>query len=261
LLPQWGGNLALTNEIHGFEKKAADLREAIRSQLWNSKTGYYSYVQDENGQLFDQMEGLGESLVLLAPEFESDKSRIDSIFANTYRSDKGITCLWPPFGHKGSKFYEEYHDGHVWPFVQGYWAMAAARHGKVDVFAEEMKNLVKLSQIQNTFAEYYNLDGGFEPDHSQQLWSDAGFLSMVYQGLFGMVFEPSLLRFSPVKPHDMTQVIYLKNVMYRGMKLDLYVEGSGSQIKSFKLDSKAQKDPIVKGDIVGSHTIEIILAD
>eukprot|EP00746_Dinoflagellata_sp_MGD_P081881 gnl/MRDRNA2_/MRDRNA2_32532_c0_seq1.p1 gnl/MRDRNA2_/MRDRNA2_32532_c0~~gnl/MRDRNA2_/MRDRNA2_32532_c0_seq1.p1 ORF type:complete len:518 (+),score=74.42 gnl/MRDRNA2_/MRDRNA2_32532_c0_seq1:115-1668(+) len=250
-------------EIHMFEEKAADLRQAIRSQFWNSEKGYYAYVQDENGQLFDQMEGLGESLALLAPEFESNKSRIDSIFANTYRSDKGIPCLWPPHGHTGADIYDHYHDARIWPFVQGYWALAAARHGKVDVFAEELTNLVKLSQLQNTFAEYYNMDGSFMANHVRQLWSDAGFLSMVYQGLFGMVFEPNALRFSPIKPHGMEQMISLKNVKYQGIKLDLYVEGSGARIQSFKLDGKDQIDPIVNARMLsseGSHSIEIRLA-
>jgi len=258
------------DEIQEFEKKAAKLRDAIRSEFWLSDKGYYSYFQDENGQPVEQMEGLGESLTLLAPQFESDADRIDSIFAKTFRSSMGIPCLWPPFGSAANSadFTEEYHNGRVWPFVQGYWAMAAARHGRVDVFNEEMDKLVQLSKLQNTFAEYYNPDGSFADGHARQLWSDAGFLSMVYHGLFGIVLEPNSMRFSPVKPHGMMQTIFLKNVKYRGTKLDVYVTGTGSKIKSFKVDGKVQADPVIEAasktasthhPMRGSHTVEIIL--
>ena len=79
----------------------------------------------------------------------------------------GIPSLWPQFTYTNDNECSSkliacyYHNGRLWPFVMGYWGMAAARHGQVDVFAEEMQNLVWLSQRNHTFAEFYELDGTF----------------------------------------------------------------------------------------------------
>ena len=58
------------SEIRELNQKAQELRDKIRSSLWSSDQGYYSYFEDENNEIVPQMEGLGESLVLLDPDFE-----------------------------------------------------------------------------------------------------------------------------------------------------------------------------------------------
>eukprot|EP00747_Dinoflagellata_sp_TGD_P028987 gnl/TRDRNA2_/TRDRNA2_133618_c1_seq1.p1 gnl/TRDRNA2_/TRDRNA2_133618_c1~~gnl/TRDRNA2_/TRDRNA2_133618_c1_seq1.p1 ORF type:complete len:321 (-),score=28.68 gnl/TRDRNA2_/TRDRNA2_133618_c1_seq1:199-1161(-) len=254
----------VSTEIEHFEQKAAELRNAIRSRFWLPKQGYYAYFEDEHGVLVTHMEALGEALVLLAPGFESDAARIDSMFDNIYRSERGIPCLWPRFrkDSQNGAVAEHYHNGRVWPFVQGYWALAAARHGKVDIFMDEMSKLVASSQIKSTFAEYYEMDGTFAVGHGRQLWSGAGFLGMVHQGLFGMSFHPHFIQFSPVKPrHPFANTISLKNVSYRDMMLDIFVTGWGSRVVSFQLDGVYQpaEKSQVPSHLTGSHVIKITL--
>lgn len=97
-------------EIKMLEDKAGTLRKQIRSQMWLKDRGYYSYVMDENDELMEQMEGLGESLALL-DGFETDPFRIQSIFNNTYRTPRGLPCLWPRFNNTIRDKFDSYHNG------------------------------------------------------------------------------------------------------------------------------------------------------
>jgi len=254
---------APVDEIQELGTKAELLRDAIRSRLWNPETGYYSYFEDENEELTEQMEGLGESLALLAPEFETNSARIESIFANTYRSDLGIPCLWPRFSRENNKggIANYYHNGRIWPFVQGYWAKAASRHRKVDIFNEEFHNLLQLAQMNSTFAEFYELSGTFPSIRRRQLWSSSGYLSMVHHGLFGMEFLPNGIRFNPIKPSNtFSNTISLSNFHYRSMILNIKVSGVGKEIKEFFVNGILQ-DPFLTADLRGAHEIKINLKD
>jgi len=85
------------NQIHTYESKATSLGLAIRTRLWMEDEGYYAYFEDVNETLSRRMEGLGESLLLLAPELEVNQTRIGRIFNNTHRTERGLPCLWPRF--------------------------------------------------------------------------------------------------------------------------------------------------------------------
>lgn len=256
------------DEIQALETKAEQLRERIRSRLWSHEHGYYSYFEDENEALLPQMEGLGEALALLGTDFEHDAGRVQSIFDNTYRTERGIPSLWPRFVYPKDSMCESdsiecyYHNGRIWPFVTGYFGLAAARHGQVQTFVHELDNLVWLSQQKNTFAEFYETDGTFPKKRSRQLWSDTGFLNLVYHGLFGLTFSPQGVEFRPVKPPSIfAETISLRGVHYRNMILDIYVSGSGSNIASVKLDGHRLHMAYVPGNVKGRHSIVIVLGD
>ncbi len=247
-------------EVKLLNSKADHLRHTIRTRLWLPSQGSYSYFEDQNQKPVDRMEGLGQALVLLAPEFETDDDRINRIFKSTYRDKHGIPCLWPRWDIKKRDIFSTYHNGRIWPFVQGYWALAASRHKQTDVFAEELNGLLWLSQRKNTFAEYYDFDGKFPDIRRRQLWSSAGYISMIYHGLFGMILEPDHIRFAPVKPKTpFAETITIENVKYRNMDIAIKISGSGTQIQQFKLDGIAQSNPVIPASLKGPHKIEITL--
>jgi hypothetical protein len=278
----WGlgiGSILNPEIIVDLEFRAESLREEIRNRFWLDDEGFYSYLEDENFELLPQMEGLGEALVLLSDAFEDSSSmsgakRIQSILSNTFVHELGIPSLWPQFdlGSKAEEIYdynhisERYHNGRIWPFVQGYWAIAAARHGRTDVFARELLALIRLSNIKDTFAEFYELDGSFPGKRRRQLWSATGFLGMIYQGMFGMVFGVDGIAFRPVKPtleeHDLGlgETISLTRVKYRTMILDIHISGNGNDIDSFKLNGVLKDDPFLPVGPAGEYVIEIELA-
>ena len=96
--------------------------------------------------------------------------------------------------------------------------------------------------------------------------SDAGYLGMVYKGLFGLNFQTSFLEFAPNKVEGqngvlkMDETISLLNVKYRRATLDIYVTGFGSNVTSFKLNGKIQKHPKMDAYVSGRQLIEIEVA-
>lgn len=262
-----GRSSALTEEvIQDLDKKGKELKEAIRSKFWMEDKGYYAYVLDENNDFIPQMEGLGESLVLLSDDFEDSAQRVQSILNNSHSTDLGFPCLWPRFNHGDvpkSKIYvfERYHNGRIWPFVVGYFAVAAARHDRMDILAKQILQMMELSEAQNTFAEFYEDDKSFPDDKNRQLWSDTGFLSMIYHGIFGMTFLVEGIAFSPSIPYPETflkteDTISLLNVNYRKAILDIHVKGKGNHVTSFKINGM-ETEPMLKASSVGKYVIEI----
>ena len=211
--------------------------------------------------LVDTTEGLGTSLALL--EFDDDTERNDMMLTSTYITDYGITCLWPPFEYSADfmewRIPRHYHNGRLWPFVQGYWAMAVAQHRRVDLFSNTLHGLTMLSQKGNTFAEFYNLTGTFPEERRSQLWSATGYLSMIYHGVFGIRLELDGIRFNPMKSEKVFQapVIHLNNIRYRGMILNIHLHGHGTTVQSFALNDEEQSEPFVASDMTGIYNVDI----
>ena len=139
--------------------------------------------------------------------------------------------------------------------------MAAAQHKQVDLFSHELKGLTALSQKGNTFAEFYQLNGTFPEERRSQLWSATGYISMIYHGVFGIRLELDGIRFSPMKPADLfeAQTIYLNNIHYRGMILNIHLHGVGTTITSFELNHKKQLKPFIQSDQRGYFDVDINL--
>lgn len=287
MIKKGDNSIKIDSEVRGLlndqtladlELGAESLRVEIKKRFWLDEEGYYSYLEDEDYQQIEQMEGLGASLLLLSDNFEDPASatgsmRIQSVLNNTFVHELGIPCLWPQFDlgpediYDYKKISERYHNGRIWPFVQGYWAIAAARHGRTDVFARELIALTRLSEIRDTFSEFYELDGSFPMIRRRQLWSATGFLGMIYQGLFGMEFRVDGIVFRPVKPtledHDLGlgETISLTNVKYREMILDLHISGKGNKVVSFRVNGIDNEIAFLPVESVGKQVIEIVLSE
>ena len=235
------------------------MKEAINTRLWLPEKGYYAYFLDETGALNPRMEGLGEAFAILTGVADAKRAR--QILRSTPTTAWGFPCLWPQFDEWRDykrDFAHYYHNGMIWPFVEGYWAWAASELGDAQVFGRELDALVKLSEKNDTFMELYRPEDG-KPDGSpRQLWSASGFLSMVYHGLFGMAFEEDGVRFAPVVPARF-QELTLSNVKYRDAQLRIVVKGAGTRVRQFKLDGKTQRKPFFPASSKGPHEIEILM--
>jgi hypothetical protein len=247
----------LGEDVHPLRQKAARLKDAINHHFWLPEKGYYAYFMDENGALNPRMEGLGEAFAILTKV--ASPARAKEILARTPTTPWGFPCLWPQFDEWKSyktDFAHYYHNGMIWPFVQGYWAWAASSAKDAQTFGRELDALIKLSKKNDTFMELYHPEDG-KPDGSpRQLWSASGFLSMIYHGLFGMNFEPEGIRFEPVVPAAYSQ-LSLSSVRYREAGLQITIKGSGTKIREFKLDGQKQRKPFFAGSSRGEHQIEI----
>jgi glycogen debranching enzyme len=249
----------LGEDVQPLRQKAARLKDAINSQFWLPEKGYYAYYVDADGKLDDRMEGLGEAFAILTGVADAGRAR--QILASTPTTSWGFPCLWPQYEEWRSyktDFAHYYHNGMIWPFVQGYWAWAASESKDVKVFGRELDALVKLSEKNETFMELYRPEDGRPDGSPRQLWSASGFLSMIYHGLFGIHFEQAGLRFAPVVPERFQQVS-LANFKYRGATLQIVVRGHGTKIGKFLLDGRQEQRPVFAAGSRGNHQVEILM--
>jgi GH15 family glucan-1,4-alpha-glucosidase len=241
-----------------FETRAQRLKQAINERLWLEKEGYYAYYEDAEGHTSTRMEGLGEALAILWGV--ADEGRAESILRNTPTTAHGLPCLWPR--HTAWRLYlrrpEYYHNGMVWPFVQGYWAWAAASRGDVSRLDTELEKMTGLAGHAETFHEFYRPENGRADGSPCQLWSAAGYLAAVHRGLFGISAGLDEIHFRPVVPERFPRLT-LHDYTHRHMTLEISLSGTGTRIESVTLDGEPRIDHSIPATLTGRHRVAITL--
>lgn len=248
------------------------VRDAVNRHLWLPEKGRYAYFTDPTGRCEEYMEGLGHAFAILFGIASPEQAR--TVLNNQYVTSYGIPCVWPVYpwfaGLDGMSFGR--HNGTIWPFIQGFWASAAAMHGRSDLFHKELTTLAEMADRHREFKEIYHPItgepyGGLQVDRGKvrlwasephQTWSATGYLRMIYHELFGMRFEPERLRFQPFVPPRF-QTLRLTGIEYRDMTLDVLIRNSGTHIASFTLDDRPH-EPVIPAALEGQHRIVIDLA-
>ena len=249
--------------------KAEALKEAINRYFWQPDVGYYRYLVDPFGGC-DHQEGLGHSFALLFGI--ADAEQAEAIFRHQYIAPAGIPCLWPTFARYESAGGMSFgrHSGTVWPHIQGFWAHAAALYGKVNLFEHELRKLAHHACRDLQFAEIYHpisgeIYGGMQESdqgirewksRSWQSWSATGFMRMIFMGLVGMTFEPNGIRFKPLLPEGF-KCVRLSRLPYRGMSVDIQIEGPGNQIAEFRINGRSVYPPVLSATGSGEQRITI----
>jgi glycogen debranching enzyme len=253
---------------------AANLKKAINKRFWNEEKGNYRYLVGPLGKC-DHQEGLGSAYAILFGV--ADARQTEAIFKSQHITPAGIPCGWPNFPRYESKDGQSFgrHIGTVWPQIQGFWAEAAARAGKPEVFGDELFNLANHAVRDKHFAEVYHplsgkIYGGLQEREGQgiglwgatsrQTWAATAYIRMVLMGLVGMRFDTDGLRFQPVLPKGVGSV-HLSNVRYRKMALDITVTGNGAKIKQCLVNGKDAKDGFLPADEKGRRVITITVGN
>jgi glycogen debranching enzyme len=250
--------------------KAERLRQAINTHLWDESHGNYRFLVGPLGNC-DHQEGLGSAYALLYGI--ADARQAELVLANQHVTPAGLPCGWPNFARyerpDGQSFGREI--GTVWPQIQGFWAEAAARAGKADLFGHEFLSLATHAARDKHFAEVYHpitcqpYGGLQEADGkgivlweamSRQTWAATAFLRMVLRGLVGMRFDTDGVRFHPCVPPDISSVV-LQNLAYRNMDLTLIVRGTGTHIQQCLVNNEVSNDGFVS--VTGEGHQEVII--
>jgi hypothetical protein len=237
-----------------FDARAAALKQAINDRLWVPDRGHYAYYEGS-----DRWEGLGNALAVLWDV--ADEEQASAIFRTVVPTEHGLPCLWPPYPLWGPWLLRDeyyYHNATVWPFVQGYWAWAAAARGRTEVFGRELASLTGLAGRAPTYHEFYRPDSGRPDGSARQLWSAAGYLAMVHLGLCGVVAGHDDVRFRPVVPAAFSPV-RLSGLPFRGMTLDITITGTGHTVRSCHLDGTEQREHRIPATLTGRHQVEVLL--
>ncbi|QMU30083.1 alpha-L-rhamnosidase-related protein [Adhaeribacter radiodurans] len=241
-----------------YRQLAEKVKKGINEQLWLPENGYYGqYVYGRNFKILSpKAEALGEALCVLFDIADSEKQQ--SIVAKTPVTPYGIPCIYPQIPN-----IPPYHNNAVWPFVQSYWSLAAAKVGNKQALTESISAIYRPAALLLTNKENFvasNGDyAGTQINSSNMLWSLAGNLSLIYKVIFGMDFQPNCLQFKPVVPQAFAGNRTLKNFKYRQTILDIYLEGHGNKIKTVTLDNKAIPQAEIPAHLTGRHVLKIEL--
>jgi glycogen debranching enzyme len=241
-----------------YQQRAQRIRTAMNRLLWMPAQGYYGeYLYGrETMQLSPRSESLGELLAILFDIASPSQQR--QMLAHLPQLDYGAPTVYPQ-----TPGIPPYHNESVWPFVQAFWNLAAAKNHSDALVADGLSILLRhtaffLTNKENLVATTGS-PYGTEINSSRQLWSVAGSLAMVYRVLFGMNFEEDGIRLAPMIPSGFDGEYQLSNLHYRQALLTLRIRGTGAAIRSQQLDGKPFNGRI-SSSIEGAHTIEIILA-
>ncbi|HLU67485.1 MAG TPA: hypothetical protein VKZ63_14485 [Kofleriaceae bacterium] len=135
-----------------------------------------------------------------------------------------------------------YHNRAVWPFVTAYWLRAAHAVGDGAIVTRGVMSLVRGAALNLSNMENFEAvtgkpevdDGprsGPVVNSQRQLWSVAGYLSMVHDVLFGIGTTADGLVFRPLVPLELRRRLFggadtlvLDGLSYRGARLAVVLE-------------------------------------
>lgn len=202
-------------------------------------------------------EALGEALSVLFDIASPDRQL--QVVSNTPMNDFGIPCIHPQIAGV-----PPYHNDGVWPFVQAYWALAAAKAGNEGVVLESLATIWRPAALFLTNKENFVARTGdyaaTQINSDNMLWSLSGNIALVYKILFGIDYGADHLAFHPFIPRALAGRYELLGYQYRDAIIDIVVEGSGNVIKSFTLDENELEKARLPASLKGRHRVHIVLA-
>ncbi|MBR6421644.1 hypothetical protein IKS86_02875 [bacterium] len=235
--------LGKTEEALYFAEQADDLKNAIRSNFYLADRKTFSSMKTTffDSSAVDKRDLLGESLAILF--IVADDTQSAEIMAEYPVTEAGPAVIFPQEPKT-----RIYHNRAIWPFVTSYALRAAAKAGNDKFYENAFMSLVRgaafnLSNMENF--EFTTLDAWHEDtwtdfqgremsgpvvNSKRQLWSVAGFLSMVLDSVFGR--SQSLLKFSfsPKIPVNLRNTFFagsseivLKNLKFKGKTFTLKI--------------------------------------
>ncbi|MFZ5941710.1 MAG: MGH1-like glycoside hydrolase domain-containing protein [Bacteroidota bacterium] len=241
-----------------YLERAAGIQKGMNDYLWQEDKGWYGqYLYGRTYPLLSpRSEALGEALTVLfgvaGPE------RAEKVLSHSPVTAFGITCIYPQ-----NPGIPPYHNNAIWPFVQAYWNLAAAKTGNEEALVHGLAAIYRagalfLSNYENFVAETGDYVGT-EINSDRMLWSMSGNMAMVLRVFCGMEFETQGITFRPVIPEVYGGSHHLSSFRYRGMMLDIRVDGFGKTIRHFSIDGKEYDTAFLPDSLTGSHTIHILM--
>ena len=246
----------LNKPYEEYLKRASEIKTGINKYLWMNNKGYYAqYLYGRNSLMQSpRFEALGEALSVM---FDiADKNQSESIISKSPVTEFGTTCIYPQIPD-----ISPYHNNGIWPFVQSFWNIAAAKVGNEKAVEYGLASIYRaaalfLSNYENFVAENGDYIGT-EINSHRMLWSMAGNLAMVHRLFIGMYFEVGGISFNPVIPESYKGKRTLSNFQYRNAVIDIEVDGFGNEIAAVTLDGKPIEKAFFPAKLEGKHEVKI----
>lgn len=191
---------------------ADQLRGAIERHFWREDRGLYmSYIGVSGGhaQAIDSYDLLGIALAALSDAVAPERAR--RALANYPIYAAGSPAIWPERSDVPI-----YHNRAIWPFVSTYALKAARALDYPQRIADEVRSLMRGAALAGSNMENYELAGqavhvedgalsGPVVNSRRQLWSVAGYLDMVIEGVFGVSEDG---RIEPKLPVELVPMLF-----------------------------------------------------
>ncbi|MBR4490665.1 hypothetical protein IKP13_08535, partial [bacterium] len=275
--------LGKATEAAQFTTQAENLKNAIKSAFYLADKKTFSTMKTTflDDSPVGKRDLLGLSLLILSGI--ADETQIKEIIEEYPMTEAGPSVIFPQ--EPDTKIY---HNRAIWPFVTSYGLRAAAKAGNDKFYENAFMSLVRgaafnLSNMENL--EFLTLDAWHEDatfpqlsgpvvNSRRQLWSVAGFLSMVLDSIFGREQTLEKLWFSPKIPVNLRNTFFegssgivLKNLKFKGKTLELKIElpQKNSEttgfyvLKSLKLNGAEKTASLALSDFAEDNTIEMEL--
>ncbi|MEZ4368038.1 MAG: hypothetical protein R2939_17420 [Kofleriaceae bacterium] len=271
-----------TADAARYQGWADALRARIRARLWDDDAGLFATF---TGPALDpapvrRWDLLGSALAVAGGVATPDQAR--RILASYPHVGPGAAPVIFP----QQQLTAIYHNRAEWPFVTAYWLRAAAAADNAAVATRAMRALIRgaalnLSNVENletvTGAPYVD-DGAYSGpvvNSQRQLWSVAGFLSMVEHTLFGVRAERDGLRIDPYLPRALrdgllagTDELVLNDLAWRGRRVTIVVHlppvgGAAGRlaVTGLTVDGVAH-DGVIDDDLLAAQSrIDVELGD
>ncbi|MCB9610986.1 MAG: hypothetical protein H6722_00820 [Sandaracinus sp.] len=266
---------AAVTRYRGF---ADALRTAIRTRFWLEDEGMFSTfvttgLDPAPTRRFDLLASAFAVLFDVATEAQATR-----ILQSYPHYGPGAPVIWPQ-----QQQTPIYHNRGEWPFVTAYW-LRAAKHANNDAVAAKMMRAlirgaaVNLSNMENfeaaTGAPWLDEGATSGPvvNSQRQLWSVAGYLSMVHHTLFGLEATDEGLAVRPYVPASLrsslfagTDELVLNDYPYLGGRVTVVLHlpesaGTGAlRVTGVRLDGSPLTGDVLT-EITGAHRVDVDLA-
>ena len=226
-----------------YRNKKDELKLKIQENFWISEKDYFAslILNDIELYRYEGYETLGESLAVLFDLVPENKN--STLLQAVTPQFWGLSVVSPQLSSVPA-----YHNDAVWPFVQGYRSLAAKKARNGFVFEKEFSAMLYAASMFQTFKENY-VASVFSADtqinSNRQLWSDAGFLSVIYKIICGLDFTHEGLKICPMIPDTLNQGIRLRNLKLGYSTLNLEIRGTGDKVKSLEVNGNKETEYFV----------------
>jgi hypothetical protein len=261
---EYAGQLGHGDEQVRYAAWAKELKAAINKNFYDPDTGLYStclFTDEAQPVRIRRYDLLGESLAILLGV--ADDASAQSILSHYPTGPYGPPVVWPQ-----EMTVPIYHNDAIWPFVTAYWTKAARKVSNTEAVNEGVHSLMRGAAFNLSNMENFDFEGGRAQvktgplqgpviNSRRQLWSVAGYLSMVQDVIFGLETSLEGIRFEPFITADMrngmfasTDRLELLNFTYLGRAINVSVHlppvginGDGTcHIDRFELNGKQVGD-------------------
>lgn len=175
-----------------YKAWADALAQQVDARFWREDMGQYmSYIGEAAHPVpYAKVDLLGLSLGILADVLPTGRAR--RALAAYPVGPAGSPVVWPQEGQQPI-----YHNRAIWPFVSAYSLRAARQLDDAPRIAAEIRSLMRGAALAGSNMENYELvsqavhvdEGALSGpvvNSERQLWSVAGYLAMVTEGVFGV---------------------------------------------------------------------------